>query len=125
MVCVIMFDSTYHILFGGDNKMPSDITFSKSMSIAPKQFDSIKPNIQITVKNVPMRYLAEVRQCMNDIMDEFFDLEVLSQYTTYSAIQNQGLDNYCNNIVDNIDEISEKIEKQFKKLRSYMDVEKF
>lgn len=91
--------------------MKTDITINKSMLIAPKQFENIKPNVSITVKDVSIENLGDAQSTLNEIAEELWKLEVINQYYLYKGIKDKGLDVFCQETVDNVNDIIESLEK--------------
>lgn len=91
--------------------MKTDITINKSMLIAPKQFENIKPNISITIKDVSIENLGDAQSTLNEIAEELFKLEVTNQYYLYKGIKEQGLDAFSHSVAKDINNTIENLEK--------------
>lgn len=107
----------------------ADITRSKQMTIAPEQFNNIKPSISITLKDVPLDQLDNASSNLEDVVDGLFRMEVAFQYHLYQKIKRDGLEEFSNNILENINDTIENIEKSMDNLmviaRSSDSQEKF
>jgi hypothetical protein len=87
-----------------------DFTINKAMSIAPRQFDSLKPGVSITLKGIPLDKFEEMYPHYEDIANNLFHFELIKEFVVYKQIQKDGLDNYCMDIIKNkIDKMSDKI----------------
>lgn len=103
----------------------ADITRSKQMLIAPEQFNNIKPSISITLKDIPLEQMDSASSNLEDIADNLFRIEVAFQYQLYQKIKREGLENFSNDVIENINEIIENIEKSMNNLIEITREEKF
>lgn len=103
----------------------ADITRSKQMTISPEQFSNIKPSISITLKDIPLEQLDNASSNLENITDNLFRIEVAFQYHLFQKIKGEGLENFSNDVVENINEIIENIENSMNKLIEITREEKF
>lgn len=103
----------------------ADITRSKQMLIAPEQFNNIKPYISITLRDVPLEQLDNASSNLEDVVDGLFRLEVAYQYHLYQKIKRDGLEEFSNDVLENINDTIENIEKSMDNLIVITREEKF
>ncbi len=103
-----------------------DITIPRSMTIAPQNYENIKPSISFMIKDVPLEKIDDVYAHLSEIVDNLFKIRITNDYITYKEIKDSGIDNYTTNLVKNdLDEIQKNIDTSLEKLSSILKEEKF
>jgi len=95
----------------------TDVVFSRSMTIAPQQYENIKPSINITFKDVPIEKMSDLYSNATEFIENVYDLEIFYNLTTYRDIKKNGVDEYVkkiyneriNNILENLESSIDKI----------------
>ncbi|MFW6007946.1 MAG: hypothetical protein ACOCP8_01665 [archaeon] len=102
-----------------------DITRSKSMTIATEKFGNIKPSISITIKDIPIEKIDNASANLEDIIDNLFKIEVAQNNYYFQKIKKEGLDNFTENVFENINDIIQDLEKSMDNLIKVTREEKF
>lgn len=89
-----------------------DINVERSMTINCGNYSSIKPTVNITVKDIDVLDLSDRYTKITQILDNLMALEVLALGDEMETIQSIGYKQYVNNIKDvDIDIFNDEIKE--------------
>lgn len=92
-----------------------DISVSRTLTINTGNYESIKPSVSITVKDVDITNTADVYLTLDDALTGLLQLEILNCSNEKEEV-NDGLSQYCKVVEDNIVSIGDNIEKALIKM---------
>ena len=103
-----------------------DITIPRAMTLAPRQFENIKPSISVTAKDIPLENLQDAYKNLSDLVHGLFLIEFANTYVLYKDIENNGINDYAVELISNqLDQVQENINEAFKNLSNILTMEKF
>ena len=89
-----------------------DVTISKNVTINTGNYQSIRPSISITVHDVDSSNLERATQVLSEFTEDLLRLEVVKSSTILDDMRKEGgLVSYCTSILDQIDSIEERLDK--------------
>jgi len=100
-----------------------DLNINRSMTLAPQQFENIKPSVSINLKDIPPEKAGELYKSIDTLANNLFKLEFLNQYAIFKDIKERGFNEYSQEITEDIDnivkELNESIDNISIELRNY------
>jgi len=91
--------------------MKVDINVSRTLTINTGNYESIKPSVSLTVKDVDNDKVSDVYLSLETALSGLLKMEILACKQEIDNKNNQGLVEYCNNVESNITQIGQLIEK--------------
>jgi hypothetical protein len=96
-----------------------DISVTRTLTLGLGNYESAKPSITLTVKDVEAADVADAYLALDNVITGLFKLEVLAVVEEHSKIKTSGLNAYCSTGEQNRADIGAKIEN------SLVDLGKF
>lgn len=94
-----------------------DVSITRTITINTGNYQSIKPTVTLTVKDVDSGQVPEAYQALDEAATGLFQLEVVNNAMEMRKIE-QGLDAYCREIVEGAEHTTQNIEDNLNKLNS-------
>ena len=91
--------------------MKVDISVSRTLTINTGNYESIKPSVSLTVKDVDNDKVSDVYLSLETALTGLLKMEVLACKQEMSSKTSSGLDVYCNTVESNIQQIGQLVEK--------------
>lgn len=99
----------------------TDVTISRTLTVSTGNFQSIKPSISFSVKDVDISNVSDVYVTMSEILNGLLKIEIMESNKELDNISKSGgLNSYCKTVTDNIERIGENIEKHLTQLDKYL-----
>ena len=92
-----------------------DVSVTRSLTINTGNYDSIKPTVTLTVKDIDPEKASDAYLYLDDAITGLMRIEILNNYGEMKRIQS-GLEVFCRNIQPKVPEIGAKVEKSLEKL---------
>lgn len=92
-----------------------DITVSRSFTVNTGNYSSIKPTIDLTIKDVPIDKMSEVYLEMTSVIEGMMHNETLRCKEEMETI-NKGLNRYCDGVKGRLNEIGDSVENSLKEI---------
>jgi len=80
--------------------MKANFTINRTSTINVKNFESIKPNIGIEIKDIDVKKIDTVYKELSSIIDDLYQLEQANLYADLKSIRNTGIDEHVRSIID-------------------------
>lgn len=96
--------------------MKLDVTISRTFTINTGNYESIKPMVSVTAKEVDATKLDAAYSALDDVVTNLMRFETVNMYDEHSAIKERGLEKYCKTITGNNERLGGKIEEGMKAL---------
>jgi len=75
-----------------------------------KNYESIKPNVGIEIKDIPVNKIDEAYKELSNVIDELYQLEQANLYSDIKSIRHTGIDNHIKSIINqDFEKMSERI----------------
>ena len=91
--------------------MKVDISVSRTLTINTGNYESIKPTVSLTVKDVDNDKVSDVYLSIETALTGLLKMEVLACKQEMDTKNSNGLDSYCNTVSSNIQQIGQLVEK--------------
>jgi hypothetical protein len=102
--------------------MKANFSINRTSTINVGNFESIKPNINIELKNVSVNKIDDVYKELSSIIDELYQLEQANLYADIKSIRNTGIDKHIKSIIDqDFEKMSERININLSSLKGMED----
>jgi hypothetical protein len=91
--------------------MKVDINVSRTLTINTGNYESIRPSVSLTVKDVDNDKVSDVYLSLETALSGLLKMEILACKQEIDNKNSRGLVEYCNNVESNITQIGQLIEK--------------
>jgi Ribonuclease G/E len=88
-----------------------DITLDRSMTLNMGNYNSIKPTVGLTVKDVDSKMAKEVYNHVSNLLDALLAKEIIKLSEEMNAISKIGIEKYTDEISKQGDKIEREIEQ--------------
>lgn len=93
--------------------MKTDISITKSLTINTGNYESVRPSITITLKDVDSTKFKTNTVAMSTLTEDLLRVEIIKSSTIFEEMRKEGgYTSYVQTLLDQIDEISERIDTQ-------------
>lgn len=99
-----------------------DLTVEKSMTINTGNYSNVKPNVILTVKDVPMDKVSEVYEKLSLFAGELHTVELGRQVLTYDTLKG-NVNTIGEVFAENLNDIKEEVERSFMELKKCLETE--
>jgi len=90
--------------------MKTNFFIYRSSTISVKNYESIKPNVGIEIKDIPVNKIDEAYKELSNVIDELYQLEQANLYSDIKSIRHTGIDNHIKSIINqDFEKMSERI----------------
>jgi len=89
--------------------MKLDLSINRGMTINSCNYNSIKPNVSIIIKDVDIDKVKQVYEKISNVADSIFALEFIKLYDEMDTIKNNGLKNYREILENAVDVINKEL----------------
>ena len=90
--------------------MKTNFFIYRSSTISVKNYESIKPNVGIEIKDIPVNKIDEAYKELSNVIDELYQLEQANLYADIKSIRHTGIDDHIKSIIDqDFEKMSERI----------------
>ncbi len=89
--------------------MKLDLSINRGMTINSGNYNSIKPNVSIIIKDVDIDKVKQVYEKISNVADSIFALEFIKLYDEMDTIKNNGLKNYREILENAVDVINKEL----------------
>ena len=90
--------------------MKTNFFIYRSSTISVKNYESIKPNVGIEIKDIPVNKIDEAYKELSNVIDELYQLEQANLYADIKSIRHTGIDNHIKSIINqDFEKMSERI----------------
>lgn len=98
-----------------------DITVSRSFTINTGNYQSIKPQIDLTLKDVPLDKVSDVYIELNNVIEGMMKNEILNCKNEMTTISS-GLNRYCEEVNSNLNNIGDSVENSLTEIEKLMSI---
>lgn len=95
-----------------------DISLTRSLTINTGNYESIKPTVTISVRDVDPSKLGDLYQNIDEVLTGLIKFEILA-CAGEGKMVNSGIDQYCKGIVRNSATIGSEIDVALGKIEEY------
>lgn len=95
-----------------------DISITKTLTLNLGNYESSKPTVTLTVKDVDAEKVSDAYIALDDAATGLFKMEVLATSLEHSRIKNSSLKAYCQTVAQNREQIGTKVEKALNDLET-------
>ena len=92
-----------------------DISVTRSFTINTGNYESIKPTVTLTVKDVESDKASDAYLALDDAITGIMKIEIMNNVGEMKKV-GDGLDRYCRDIQGKVPEIGAKVEESLEKL---------
>jgi hypothetical protein len=86
-----------------------DLNITRTITVNTGNYESVKPTVGITVKDVDVSDIESLYSNIQTIADVLLKFEIV-QSTAVVKSTNKGIDSFCRNIIDRADELETEID---------------
>ena len=98
--------------------MKIDCSITRSLTINTGNYESIKPTVTLTVKDVEPSGLGEMYHSMDEVLTGLLKFEIIN-CSSEGRLVNSGLDEYCKTVVRNSESIGNDIDTALTNIDRY------
>lgn len=95
-----------------------DVSLTRSLTINTGNYESIKPTVTLTVKDVDPSGLGDLYQNMDEVLTGLVKFEILA-CAGEGKMVNSGIDQYCKSVVRNSETIGNELDEALTKIEEY------
>lgn len=95
-----------------------DISVTRSLTINTGNYESIKPTVTLTARDIVPTNVADAYLALDDAISGLIKMEIVSCTGEMKKVSD-GLDRYCTHVNSRMQEIGENIEQSFSKLSHF------
>lgn len=88
-----------------------DITVSRTLTVNTGNYESIKPTVSLSVKDVDPNNLSDAYLSMDTALTGLLKLEILACNQELNQKSDAGLTSYCGTINENLERIGQLVER--------------
>lgn len=92
-------------------KKKIDITIGRTMTINTGNYQSVKPTVSITLKDVDSDNLEEMNAAVGELVEQLLKIETVKATGQIKELEKEGHMGYCKTILETIDDIETSIEE--------------
>jgi len=90
-----------------------DITIGKTITINTGNYQSVRPTVSITLKDVDISESEKTYRSLSILVDQIFNIEALNCSDVLQTLREEGgYTGYCKSVIDQLDDIEKTIEKE-------------
>ena len=86
-----------------------DITIGRTMTVNTGNYQSVKPTVSITLKDVDIGQGEEYGNALSDLVGELLKIETVKATGEIKELEKEGHMGYCKSILETIDDIEATI----------------
>ena len=98
--------------------MKSDITISRTMTINTGNYNSIKPSVSMTLKDIDVNDVKKVHDDLKTLVDSFLYFEISELLDGGSVIRDLGIEEFAKGIGNFKEDVLKDINKSVRNLIS-------
>jgi len=95
-----------------------DVTVSRSLTISTGNYESIKPTVNITAKDIDAEDIGDVYQALDDVVTGLMKFEIVN-CTSEVRLVDGDLNGYCRRTTANAEGIGNDLDKSLDKLATF------
>jgi|SRR6056297_1363245 len=80
--------------------MKANLNINRTSTINIGNYESIKPNVGIEMKDVDIKKIDIVYKELSNVIDDLYQLEQANLYADSKSIRNTGIDEHVRSIID-------------------------
>lgn len=93
-----------------------DINISRTLTINTGNYESIKPSVNLTVKDIDADQAENVYGNLQTIMDVLIKFEVVQATALSKSVNRKGIDDFCKDVLNESDNLGEEVNKALSEL---------